>query len=95
MYQKAPDSMAATARSSLPLPVMMTAGTSSSSGPRLFEEVEPVHAGELDVRDQCIRLIASKFRERFFRGRHAKYIKSPSLEQLLVASACVILILDD
>ena len=45
MYQKAPASMAATARSSLPLPVMMIAGTVASSSPRRPSSVKPSMPG--------------------------------------------------
>ena len=45
MYQKAPASMAATARSSLPLPVIMMAGTSINSLPSCFSRSNPFIPG--------------------------------------------------
>ena len=63
--------------------------------PKLFEQVQPVHAGQLDVRDQRIRLIAGEFRQRLLRSAHAKHIKAPSLQQLFVAFARVVFVLDN
>ncbi len=45
MYQNAPASIAATARSSLPLPVIIIAGTSWSSGPSCFSRSNPFIPG--------------------------------------------------
>jgi len=37
----------------------------------LFQEVEAIHAGKLDISDESVRLIAGEFGENFFCGADA------------------------
>ena len=61
----------------------------------LFQEVEAIHAGKLDVGDESVRLIAGEFGENFFRGTNTQNVIAPALEQLLVTFARVVLVLDN
>ncbi len=62
---------------------------------KLFQQVQPVHAGQLDVRNQRVRLVARELRQRFFRRTHAQNVASPPLQQLFVTLSRVVLIFDD
>ena len=77
MYQKAPASMAATARSSLPLPVMMMAGTEASSSPRRLEKRQTIHAGKLDVGDQNGGTVFGETSQGVFGAGNAENVESP------------------
>ena len=52
MYQNAPASMAGTARSSLPFPVMTIAGMSPNLFAQALQKLKPVHPRQFDVREQ-------------------------------------------
>jgi len=62
---------------------------------QLLQQVQPVHPGQLDVRDQRIRLIARVFRQRFFRAGNAQHVATPPLQELFVAFARVVFVFDN
>ena len=95
MYQKAPASMAATARSSLPLPVMMMAGTECKLVAKALEERQAVYAGKLDVGNQNGWMIVGETSQGVFRAGNAQDIQAPSLEQSLVAAPGILFIFND
>ena len=61
----------------------------------LLKKVEAIHAGKFDVGDEGVWLKTGKFSEGVFGGAYAKNIVAPALQQLLVAFAGVIFILDN
>ena len=95
MYQKAPASMAATTRSSLPLPVMMMAGTCLQLIAKAREEIQAVHSGQLDVGNQNGGRKFGKTSQGVFRAANAQDFKAPSAQQGFVAEARVFFVLDD
>ena len=95
MYQNAPDSIAATARSSLPLPVMMIEGTLRSSLPSCLSRSRPFMPGSSTSAMSGVGLKAAEFREGVFGAGNTKDVVAPFLQELLVAFARVVFVFDD
>ncbi len=62
---------------------------------QLLQQVEAVHAGQLDVRENQAGLKFLKFRERFFAAADAENFPVPFAQQGFVALAGVVFIFDD
>ena len=62
---------------------------------KLLQQVQPVHSGQFDIGNQRVRLERRKFCESVFGGSNAKHFIAPALQQLFVALAGVVFILDD
>src|ERR1700722_10769763 len=61
----------------------------------LGEQVEAVHAGQLDVRENEVGLIFLKFGEGFFAAAHAQNFPIPLAQQRLITFAGVVFVFDD
>ncbi len=59
---------------------------------KLLQQVQPVHAGQFDVRYERVRLVAREFRQRIFRRAHAQHVAAPSLQELFIALPRVIFV---
>src|SRR6266851_345882 len=63
--------------------------------PQLLQQVQPIHPRQFHVRDQRVRLVTRKFRQRLFRRGHAHNVAPPALQKLFVALSRIVLIFDD
>src|SRR5712664_266309 len=63
--------------------------------PELLQQIQSIHPRQFDVRDQRVRLVTRKFRQRFFRRCHAYNVAAPPLQKLFVALSRIVLIFDN
>src|SRR5262249_10842165 len=64
-------------------------------GPELAQQIQAVHAGQFDIGDQSVRLVAAKSSQGVFRIAYAQYLVAPALEQLFVTLPRVLFVFYD
>jgi len=64
-------------------------------GAQLLQQIQAIHARQLNIGNQRVRLIAGKLCQHFLGTGHAQNVIAPPLQELLVALSCVVFVFDN